>query len=27
VIDEQGIITKVIDNVKAKDHASQILEA
>jgi thioredoxin-dependent peroxiredoxin len=26
VIDGQGIITKVIDNVKAKDHASQILE-
>jgi thioredoxin-dependent peroxiredoxin len=26
VIDEQGIIAKVIDNVKAKDHASQILE-
>jgi thioredoxin-dependent peroxiredoxin len=27
VIDEQGIITKIIDNVKAKDHANQILEA
>jgi len=26
VIDEQGIISKVIDDVKAKDHASQILE-
>ena len=26
VIDENGIIDKVIDNVKAKEHASQILE-
>ena len=26
VIDENGIIDKVIDKVKAKDHASQILE-
>ena len=26
VIDENGIITKVIDDVKAKNHASQILE-
>jgi len=26
VIDEKGIITKVIDDVKAKNHASQILE-
>lgn len=26
VIDEKGTITKVIDDVKAKDHASQILE-
>ncbi|MBM1107376.1 thioredoxin-dependent thiol peroxidase [Aurantibacter crassamenti] len=26
VIDENGIITKVIDKVKAKDHATQILE-
>lgn len=26
VIDEKGIITKVIDDVKAKSHASQILE-
>jgi peroxiredoxin Q/BCP len=26
VIDEQGVIEKVIDDVKAKDHALQILE-
>lgn len=26
VIDEKGVITKVIDDVKAKNHASQILE-
>jgi peroxiredoxin Q/BCP len=26
VIDEDGIISKVIDDVKAKNHASQILE-
>ena len=26
VIDEKGIITKVIDDVKAKNHTSQILE-
>jgi len=26
IIDENGIIKKVIDNVKAKDHALQILE-
>ena len=26
VIDEQGIIEKVIDDVKSKEHASQILE-
>ena len=26
VIDENGVIDKVIDKVKAKDHASQILE-
>ena len=26
VIDENGMISKVIDDVKAKDHASQILE-
>ncbi len=26
VIDEKGIISKVIDDVKAKNHASQILE-
>lgn len=26
VVDEKGIIEKVIDDVKAKDHASQILE-
>ena len=26
VIDEKGVIIKVIDDVKAKDHASQILE-
>lgn len=26
VIDENGVVTKVIDKVKAKDHASQILE-
>ena len=26
VINEQGIIAKVIDKVKTKDHASQLLE-
>lgn len=27
VIDENGMVTKVIDKVKAKDHANQILES
>ena len=26
VIDEKGVISKVIDKVKTKDHAAQILE-
>lgn len=26
IIDEQGIVSRVIDSVKAKDHAAQILE-
>ena len=26
LIDEQGVVTKVIDKVKTKDHAAQILE-
>ena len=26
VIDEKGIIERVIDNVKSKEHAAQILE-
>jgi peroxiredoxin Q/BCP len=25
ILDEQGIVTKVIDKVKTKDHAAQIL--
>lgn len=27
VIDENGVVTKVIDKVKAKDHANQILDS
>jgi peroxiredoxin Q/BCP len=26
VLDENGIVTKVIDKVKTKDHAAQLLE-